>query len=132
VVLSRNEWRRVHRGVYASHTGDLTWLQRAWAAVLFYAPAALCNESALTMNKRKKADLNVVGGSRAIIHVAVAEHRRLEELSGVKLHRLRRFDQLAPEVPTPSATPANSDSPQPSAFETWPARSRDSDIAGCC
>jgi hypothetical protein len=101
VMLRRNEWRRVHRGVYVNHTGDLTWLQRAWAAVLFYAPAALCNESALALTKRRRADLDVVGGSRAVIHVAVAQKRRVEKLPGIAIHRLRKFDELAPEVPSP-------------------------------
>jgi len=101
VMLRRKEWRRVHRGVYVNHTGDLTWLQRAWAAVLFYAPAALCNESALALIKRKRAVLDVVGGSRAVLHVAIAEKRRVEKLAGVTIHRLRSFDALAPEVPSP-------------------------------
>ena len=37
----------VHPGVYVNHTGELTWLQRAWAAVLFAWPAALSHDSAL-------------------------------------------------------------------------------------
>jgi hypothetical protein len=45
--LRRREWARVHGGVYVEHTGPLTWPQRAWAAVLFYAPAALAGSSAL-------------------------------------------------------------------------------------
>ncbi|WP_344778090.1 type IV toxin-antitoxin system AbiEi family antitoxin domain-containing protein [Nocardioides panacisoli] len=32
--LRRREWVAVHAGVYVSHTGPLTWRQRAWAAVL--------------------------------------------------------------------------------------------------
>lgn len=36
----------VHPGVYVEHTGPLTWLQRAWAAVLA-VDGALCGESAL-------------------------------------------------------------------------------------
>jgi len=40
--LRRNELRRVHPRVYADHTGPLTWTQRAWAAVLYAAPAFLC------------------------------------------------------------------------------------------
>ena len=45
--LRRREWVVVHPGVYVDHTGQLTWLQRAWAAVLYAWPAALCGESAL-------------------------------------------------------------------------------------
>src|ERR1700712_431846 len=46
-LLRRRSWVCVHPGVYVNHTGELTWLQRAWAAVLFAWPAALCDESAL-------------------------------------------------------------------------------------
>ena len=38
--LRRREWARVHPGVYADHTGALSWTQGAWAAVLLLAPAA--------------------------------------------------------------------------------------------
>jgi hypothetical protein len=34
-------------GVYVNHTGDPTWLQRAWAGVLYYWPAALAGASAM-------------------------------------------------------------------------------------
>ena len=46
-LLRRRQWARVHPGVFVDHTGPLTWRQRAWAAVLYAAPAALCAESAL-------------------------------------------------------------------------------------
>ncbi len=45
--LRRRLWARVHDGVYVNHTGQLTDEQRAWAAVLFYWPAALAGDSAL-------------------------------------------------------------------------------------
>jgi hypothetical protein len=31
--------------VYVDHTGDLTWVQKAWCGVLSLWPAALCHES---------------------------------------------------------------------------------------
>lgn len=75
-LLRRNEWARVHVGVYVNHTGPLTWSQRAWAAVLYAAPAALCFESAL-------------GNESSPIHVAVARHRtKLAEPEGVRIHHL--------------------------------------------
>ncbi|MGV0811201.1 type IV toxin-antitoxin system AbiEi family antitoxin domain-containing protein [Mycolicibacterium boenickei] len=75
-LLRRNDWARVHAGVYVDHTGPLTWSQRAWAAVLYAAPAALCDESAL--------------GTEALpIHVAVTQHRaRLAVPVGVRIHYL--------------------------------------------
>ncbi|WKG04223.1 type IV toxin-antitoxin system AbiEi family antitoxin domain-containing protein [Mycolicibacterium sp. HK-90] len=75
-LLRRNEWARVHAGVYVDHTGPLTWPQRAWAAVLYAAPAALCFESAL-------------GADAFPIHVAVPQHRAsLAEPAGVRIHYL--------------------------------------------
>ncbi len=46
-LIRRREWARVHRGVYVTHTGPLSWSQRAWAAVLFHDPSALDGRSAL-------------------------------------------------------------------------------------
>lgn len=82
-LLRRNEWARVHDGVYVDHTGPLTWLQRAWAAVLYAAPAALCLESALT-------------GEGAVIHVAVSRDRGvLAEPPGVRIHHLTHLQERA-------------------------------------
>lgn len=78
-LLRRNEWARVHAGVYVDHTGPLTWAQRAWAAVLYAAPAALCFDSAL-------------GAETLPIHVAVARHRTvLNETAGVRIHHLEHL-----------------------------------------
>ncbi|ANH37429.1 hypothetical protein I601_0986 [Nocardioides dokdonensis FR1436] len=79
----RRELVEVHRGIYVEHTGPLTWQQRAWAAVLWAWPAALCGESAL-----RAAD----GPGRAdretdVIHVVVDRDRRLEPPPGVVVHR---------------------------------------------
>ncbi|OMC40749.1 hypothetical protein A5740_23565 [Mycobacterium sp. GA-1841] len=80
-LLRRNEWARVHDGVYIDHTGPLTWLQRAWAAVLYAAPAALCRESALT-------------DEGAVIHVAVSRDRGvLAEPPGVRIHHLAHLEE---------------------------------------
>lgn len=88
-MVRRREWAPVHPGVYVAHTGPLTWQQRAWAAVLVCAPAALCRESA-----RRAAD----GPGRAAhddgkaIHVAVELSRSLTPPPGVVLHRLTDLD----------------------------------------
>lgn len=82
-LLRRNEWARVHDGIYVDHTGPLTWRQRAWAAVLYAAPAALCLESALA-------------GGGAVIQVAVAMDRAtLVPPAGVRIHRLAHLDERA-------------------------------------
>lgn len=46
-LLRRRELSTIHAGVYVDHTGDPTWVQRAWAAVLFCWPAGLAAESAM-------------------------------------------------------------------------------------
>ncbi|MFL0241560.1 type IV toxin-antitoxin system AbiEi family antitoxin domain-containing protein [Mycobacterium sp. SMC-17] len=79
--LRRNEWARIHDGVYVNHTGLPTWQQRAWAAVLYTAPAALCLESAI----RREGP---------VIHIAVDQDRStLAEPDGVRIHRLAHMDQ---------------------------------------
>lgn len=85
----RREWAEVHPGVYVNHTGPLTWQQRAWAAVLVCAPAALCHESA-----KRAAD----GPGRTThddgkpIHVAVGSNRTPDPPPGVIVHRLADLD----------------------------------------
>ncbi len=80
-LLRRNEWAPVHDGIYVNHTGPLTWWQRAWAAVLYAAPAALCLESALT-------------DEGAVIHVAVSRDRGvLAEPYGVRIHHVAHLQE---------------------------------------
>jgi hypothetical protein len=87
-LLRRREWVSVHPGVYVNHTGEPTWLQRAWAAVLAAWPAALCGVSALRATEGPgKRDRD-----EGLIHVAVDRHRRLEDPEGVRLHRLSRIN----------------------------------------
>ena len=78
-LLRQRRWARVHPGVYVGHTGPPTWDQRAWAAVLFFWPAALCRDS-------------VVDPGRMPIHVMVAAHRARVRLPGVVVHRSRGLD----------------------------------------
>lgn len=79
-MLRRRELARVHRGVFVDHTGPLTDRQRAWAAVLCAAPAALCLESA-------------IDPGHVPVHVAVAEARRVTPPPGVQVHRMVGLDE---------------------------------------
>jgi hypothetical protein len=79
----RRELVRVHPRVYVTHTGPLTWEQRAWAAVLYAGPgAALCAES-LDASRRDAAP----------IHVAIDQRRRVVPVAGVVLHRVTGLSQ---------------------------------------
>jgi hypothetical protein len=81
-LLRRREWVVVHPGVYVNHTGELTWLQRAWAAVLFAWPAALSHDSAL-----RAAD-GPGKHTEEVIHVAVGRDRRIAAPPRVCIHRM--------------------------------------------
>lgn len=86
VRVHRKDWARMHTGVYVNHTGDPTWRQRAWAAVLFYWPAALSHQSALGI-----AGLRTTTSGPDQIHVAVDQARRVTQLPGVAVHRVTRL-----------------------------------------
>jgi len=88
-LLRRREWALVHDGVYVDHTGPLTWLQRAWAAVLVMWPAALCHHSALRASDGPGRRDHHDGGP---IHVAVHRGRRVRAPVGVVVHRLTDLD----------------------------------------
>lgn len=95
-AVSANDVRRrlrrrelvVHQpGVYVDHTGELSWLQHAWVAVLAIAPAALCHASALRADDgpgRRDTD--------DVLHVAIDRTRSAEAPPGVRLHRLADLD----------------------------------------
>lgn len=82
-MLRRRELVRVHPRVYVDHAGPLTWDQRAWAAVLHAAPAALCLESADPDPDPDRA-----------IQVAIDARRRVAARDGVRIHRMSRLDEL--------------------------------------
>lgn len=87
-LLRRGELVVRHPGVYLDHNGPPTWQQRAWAAVLYAEPAALCLDSALRAAEgpgRRASDDDVV-------HVAVGRDRKVVEVPGVRVHRTTDLD----------------------------------------
>ena len=88
-MVRRKELAPVHDGVFVDHTGTLTWLQRAWAAVLFAAPAALARESAI-----RAADGPGRGGaSSGPMHIAIDRKRTSSHPQGVRIQRLSNLEQ---------------------------------------
>jgi hypothetical protein len=85
--LRRREWATVQDGVYINHTGELTWQQRAWAAVLWAWPAALSHDSAL----RALDGPGKKGRTDGLVHVAIAAERRVRQVDGVEVHRMTHF-----------------------------------------
>ncbi len=82
-LLRWRELTQVYRGVYANHSGRLTWTQRQWAGVLACWPAALAHASALP------------DPPTAVLHVAVALGRNLRPLPRIVLHRTPDFERRA-------------------------------------
>ena len=78
-MLRRKEWARAHRGIFVNHTGPLTQRQREWAAVLYYHPAALTEQTALEI-----AGVRLVGPGDGLVHVALHEDRRVHDIEGVR------------------------------------------------
>jgi hypothetical protein len=88
-LVRRRELARLHRGVYLDHTGEPSWSQRAWAAVLACGPAALSHGSAL----------RVVEGPGSRRHETpvelVVDHRRrpVAPSHGIVVHRSRNLEE---------------------------------------
>jgi hypothetical protein len=84
-LLRRREWVVLHPGVYVAHTGEPTWLQRAWGAVLLTSPSALWGESAL----RAADGPGRIPSDPKTIHVAVDRRRSSLVTPGeVKVHHV--------------------------------------------
>ena len=83
--LRRRELVKVHPGVYVDHTGPLTWIQRAWAATLACAPAALCDESAL--RAAEGPGRRTYDDDRPLA-VAIDHSRRMADPDGVRITRV--------------------------------------------
>lgn len=83
-LVRRRDLVRVHDGVFVNHTGDLTWLQRAWVGVHLAWPAALTHESAL----RAADGPGRVASDDSVIHLAVERDRHARVPAGYRLHRL--------------------------------------------
>lgn len=92
LFVRRRIWRPIHPGVYVDHTGPPTWRQRAWAAVLACAPAALDGRSAVRAHEGPgRRDHDDTGP----IEVVIGHDRRVRAPDGVILRRSRRFTDAA-------------------------------------
>lgn len=88
-LLRRRELSVIHPGVYVDHTGEPTWLQRAWAAVLFCWPAALAAESAM----RAADGPGRRGAEDGPIRVAIHRERRVVAPSTIRVVRTFGLDE---------------------------------------
>jgi hypothetical protein len=89
-LLRRRIWARIHDGVYVDHTGEPSWEQHAWAAVLYHWPAALDGASALTAY-----GVRTTGASQPQIEVAIDRTRSVGGAMGIAVRRRADFDGQA-------------------------------------
>jgi hypothetical protein len=93
--LRSGTWRRLHRGTYATFTGDASREAKLWAAVLRAGPGAvLSHETAAEVH-------GLTDKPKSQIHISVPAQRnpdRLRRIPGVVIHRSRR---LVPEWQPP-------------------------------
>lgn len=80
----------VHPGVYVSHTGPLTWRQRAWAAVLACG-GALDGWSAV---RAHDGPGRRAGRDDRVVEVVVRLGGRTTPLPGVRVRQCRNFDEV--------------------------------------
>lgn len=78
-------WQRLHRGVYLTHSGPVTWEQRCWAALLHAGTGAVLALDAA-------AYLWGMSQTRPqMIHVAVPHERRPLRAVGMRVSRRRQL-----------------------------------------
>lgn len=87
-MTRRRELSRMHAGVYLDHTGSPSWQQRAWAAVLAYAPAALAGRSALQAHGVRGHDASATSP----IVVCVDRKRSIRRRSGIRVTYVSDFE----------------------------------------
>ncbi|MGD0064591.1 MAG: type IV toxin-antitoxin system AbiEi family antitoxin domain-containing protein [Streptosporangiaceae bacterium] len=100
--LRSGAWQRLHRGAYATFTGDPSREARLWAAVLRVGPgAALSHQTAAEVH-------GLIDRPTRQIHVSVPARRRPAQhrkIPGVTVHRAHR---LVPEWQPPWRLPRTS------------------------
>ncbi len=89
-MLRRREWSVIHPGVMVDHTGVPSRIQREWAAVLYYSPAALAGPAALARHGVRSGRDGV--RTEPGIDIAVDRGRRVRALPGVRITRISDFD----------------------------------------
>jgi hypothetical protein len=99
--LRYGDWQRLHRGVYASFTGNPAREARLWAALLRAGPdAVLSHQSAAEL-------YGLADGCSPAIHVTVpheANPARRRKIPGVVVHRSRLISRTRHPVLTPPRT----------------------------
>jgi hypothetical protein len=96
--VRRGRWQRLHRGVYATFSGEPSRETVLWAAVLSGGPGAM-------LSFRSAAELDgLTHEVSEVIHLTVPIDRRIRKTAGIVVHRSARASQARHPVLTPPRT----------------------------
>jgi Transcriptional regulator, AbiEi antitoxin len=97
--VGQGRWQRIHRGVYATFSGELSRRAQLWAAVLSAGPGAM-------LSHRSAAELQgLTDEPSQVIHVTVPTKRRVRgSTADVVIHRSGRAARVAHPAATPPRT----------------------------
>lgn len=85
--LRGGRWQRLHRGAYATFTGEPGREAALWAALQRVGPEGV-------LSHHTAAELSKLASRQSqLIHVAVPRHVHLRAIPGIALHRSSRIDQ---------------------------------------
>lgn len=83
--LASGRWRAIHRGVFITHTGPISWTARVWAALLHAGPAAVVSHR--TAGRLQ----HLVDEDPSVVELLVPWEQRVENRPGVVVRRARNL-----------------------------------------
>jgi Transcriptional regulator, AbiEi antitoxin/Protein of unknown function (DUF559) len=96
--LRLGRWQRIHRGVYATFSGEVGRAALMWAAVLAAGEGAV-------LSHRSAAELyKLTDEPSYLLHVTVPRDRHIAKPDGVVIHRSSRIGRAAHPTLTPPRT----------------------------
>ena len=101
-MVRTGRWQQLHRGVYATYTGEPDRLAQMWAALLRAGPDAV-------LSHRSAAELDQLvppgsQGAAVAIHVSVPREQHVTPITGVVLHRRASLARLRHPAASPPRT----------------------------
>jgi Transcriptional regulator, AbiEi antitoxin len=96
--VRQGRWQRVHRGVYATFSGEPSRESVLWAAVLSAGPGAM-------LSYRSAAEVDKLADEPSeLVHVTIPAQRRVSKAAGLVIHVSARAGQAVHPARTPPRT----------------------------
>ena len=96
--VRQKRWQRLHRGVYATFSGEPGRQAIFWAAVLYAGEGAM-------LSHRSAAEADGLSDEPGeVVHVTIPQHRRVEKSPGILIHRSSRAQHTVHPAKRPPRT----------------------------